>query len=361
MATIKENPEEQGFFTVETPKKDVINVLGTQGLMYNDYSMPQHKVLMTIIKHGQAVIKQYIVPRKICHQSTILTPDQVAAGYVDVDIPLKEFGFSATNYTWLKGVLDNMGELPIAIPFRTGNITQYMQWPRLFKAQYYKKPSGQWMAKLRFRASVMNYFFAFDKGVTNIDLGELNLFRNVCTRKLYVILRCWADHGFTTMGPLHLMRILKGREAYTYYSDLENKQLLIAQQEMKALYDKGVLDSYFTYLPYYPEGLKTAMPTQISITRHYRKYQEPTEEIKAEQKHWQLQLKLKLMNSYDINEETAIDLSRHMRIDYVGELHNWFLHKDYFIKKCQQEHRPMKKSGYIVTGLNGFFSDKESA
>lgn len=121
MATIKENSEEQGFFTVETPKKDVINVLGTQGLMYNDYSMPQHKVLMTIIKHGQTVIKQYIVPRKICHQSTILTPEQLAAGYVDVDIPMKDFGFSASNYTWLKGVLDNMSEQ--TSPFRSGRAT----------------------------------------------------------------------------------------------------------------------------------------------------------------------------------------------------------------------------------------------
>ena len=70
---------------------------------------------------------------------------------------------------------------------------------------------------------------------------------------------------------------------------------------------------------------------------------------------------MKLIYTYGVEEKTAIDLSLHMRTDYVGELHDWFLHKDYFIAQQILHHKPMNKAAYIVGGLRGFFHDKETA
>ena len=40
----------------DTHQKDLISLLGTQGLMYNDYNAAEYKLLMLIIKHNQTVI-----------------------------------------------------------------------------------------------------------------------------------------------------------------------------------------------------------------------------------------------------------------------------------------------------------------
>lgn len=146
-----------------------------------------------------------------------------------------------------------------------------------------------------------------------------------------------------------------------YFGDLEAKQLLTAQQELKSLFDKGIIDEHFTYKPFYQAHIKKAMPDHISFTLHNRKYVEPTEEMLAQQAYWQLQLKVKLIYTYGVEEKTAIDLSLHMRTDYVGELHDWFLHKDYFIAQQILHHKPMNKAAYIVGGLRGFFHDKETS
>lgn len=345
----------------ETPVKDIISILGVQGLMYNSYNVPQHKVLMTIIKHAQQVIKGYVVPRQVTHGQIHMDPSQIAAGYVDVDFPLKEFGYPSSNYPWLRGLLEKMGgdNLPINIPYKMGDITYYKSFDRLFKPDFYKTPNGTWHVKLRFTTETMQFFYAFDKGVTSIDLNVLNRFKNVSTRKFYILIHCWVNHGFSTITPQHLIRLLCGKDAYRYYGDLENKQLLIAKDEMKALYDKGLIDSYFTYLPHYSDNIKHAMPDHISITKHDRKYVEPTEDMLNEQEYWRRQLKIKLIHSYDVDGNTAMDLSAHMRTDYVGELHDWFLRKDFYIEKQLHKNKPMNKGGYIVAGLKGFFKDKE--
>jgi hypothetical protein len=41
----------------DTHQKDLISILGTQGLMYNDFNAAEYKLLMLIIKHNQKVIK----------------------------------------------------------------------------------------------------------------------------------------------------------------------------------------------------------------------------------------------------------------------------------------------------------------
>lgn len=345
----------------DTHKKDLISILGTQGLMRNDFNAAEYKLLMLIIKHHQNVIKKFIVPAAMQHGHLPFTKEQSQAGHIDVVIPIKEFGYSSSNNLWIRDKLSQMAKKPIAIPYKVNDTTYHKNFDCLFTPDFYRLSNGSWMAKLRFDYTLMQYFFAFDKGVTSIDLNAIDRMGNVATRKMYVFLHCWSAKGYTSISPDRLTLLLKGKAAYQYYGDLEAKQLIIAQQELKTLYDKGIIDEYFTYKPFYLTGVKKAMPDHISITLHERKYVEPTEAALETQAYYQLKLKMKLIYTYGVEEKTAIDLSRHMRTDYVGELHDWFLHKDYFITQQIRNHKPMNKAAYIVAGLRGFFHDKETA
>lgn len=207
----------------DTHQKDLISILGTQGLMYNDYNAAEYKLLMLIIKHNQTVIKKFIVPANLMHGHLPFTKEQFQAGHVDVVMPLKEFGYNRSNNLWLKDKLCQMAKKSIDIPYKMNDTTYHKHFDSLFTPDFYKSSNGLWMVNLRFDYALMQYFFAFDKGVT------------------------------------------------------------------------------------------------------------------------------------------AIDLSLHMRTDYVGELHDWFLHKDYFIAQQILHHKPMNKAAYIVGGLRGFFHDKETS
>lgn len=345
----------------DTHKKDIISILGTQGLMHNDYNAAEYKLLMLFIKHNQNVIKKFIVPANLLHGHLPFTKEQFQAGHVDIVIPLKEFGHNSSNNLWLRDKLIQMAKKPIGIPYKMNDETYYKYFDHLFTPDFYRSSNGSWMAKLRFDYTLMQHFFAFDKGVTNIDLNAMSRMSNMVTRKMYVILHCWSKKGYTCITPDRLMLLEKGTRVYKYFGDLEAKMLLVAQQELKSLYDKNVIDEYFTYKPFYLTGVKKAMPDHISITLHEREYVEPTEAALETQAYYQLKLKMKLIYTYGVKEKIATELSLHMRTDYVGELHDWFLHKDYFIAQQIRNHKPMNKAAYIVAGLRGFFHDKETA
>lgn len=109
----------------DTHKKDLISILGTQGLMYNDFNAAEYKLLMLIIKHNQKVIKQYIVPANLQHGHLPFTKEQFQAGHVDIVIPFKEFGYNRSNNLWLKDKLCQMAKKPIAIPYKMNDTTYY--------------------------------------------------------------------------------------------------------------------------------------------------------------------------------------------------------------------------------------------
>ena len=226
----------------DTHQKDLISILGTQGLMYNDFNAAEYKLLMLIIKHNQKVIKQYIVPANLMHGHLPFTKEQFQAGHVDVVMPLKEFGHNRSNNLWLKDKLCQMAKKSIDIPYKMNDTTYHKHFDSLFTPDFYKSSNGLWMVNLRFDYALMQYFFAFDKGVTTIDLNAMDKMHSVATRKMYVLLHCWAARGYTSISPTSLMLLLKGKEAYQYFGDLEAKQLLTAQQELKSLFDKGIIE-----------------------------------------------------------------------------------------------------------------------
>ena len=345
----------------QKPKsRNIIDVLGVQGLMYNSYTMPQHKVLICILQHSQNLIKNYVVRYRLQHKHLPFNTEQRAAGHMDNEIPLKDFGVKPQNYPWLKNVIHSMGAQSVSVPVKVGSVTCYEKLDYLFTHTFYKNSKGVWMVKLKYPLHVIEYFYAFDKGVGTVDVNVLNRMKNVATRKMYVILHCWVNHGYTDIKPERLMKMLNGiTHHFHYYSDFDNKQLLVAQQEIKRLYDQHLTDDFFTYTPFYADNVKKTFPDHITFNLHYRSMQEPDDEAAlSERSYWKTQLKLKLITHYDVEEKTAADLAQRLTIDMVAELHNWFLHKEYFILKCEQQGKRMNKAGYIVSGLRGFFLDK---
>ena len=130
----------------DTHQKDLISILGTQGLMYNDFNAAEYKLLMLIIKHNQKVIKQYIVPANLQHGHLPFTKEQFQAGHVDIVIPFKEFGYNRSNNLWLKDKLCQMAKKPIAIPYKMNDTTYHKHFDSLFTPDCYRLSDSSWVA-----------------------------------------------------------------------------------------------------------------------------------------------------------------------------------------------------------------------
>lgn len=345
-------------------EKTFIAILGTQGLARNDYSTAEIKVLLAIVKHAQEVITEYSVKQRVTHNRFCLTPEQRESGHVDVTMPLSELGLDTKRTARLRNMLDQMAKKPIGIPFKVGDITYYREFPSLFTCETSrdKKKGGKWMVTFRFSTAVICHFYSFDKGKTVIDLRVVNQCRSRLTIKLYLMVNCWAMKGCTRCTPKNLQLLFFGKDnVYQGWSALELKCLKPACDELKHLYDKGVVHQYVSYNPCYAAEQEhhASMPIHISFTLHDRRNSGIMEDgvasdlLKAER----IKLKLKLIATYGVKELTAVCLSDLLELDMLGELTDWFLHKDYYIEKCKRENRPMNVGGYIARGLSEFFRE----
>ena len=56
-------------------EKDIITLLGVQGLSHNDYSIVELKVMLQLIKHAQKVIVNYVIPKRVSHNGFYFTSE----------------------------------------------------------------------------------------------------------------------------------------------------------------------------------------------------------------------------------------------------------------------------------------------
>ena len=70
-----------------------------------------------------------------------------------------------------------------------------------------------------------------------------------------------------------------------------------------------------------------------------------------------IKLKIRLILSYKVEESCAIKLSNRLSLDMLGELNDWFIRKDYYLHKCEVEHKKIRTGAYIAKALDGFFKD----
>ena len=82
MATNNQNQksEEPEPFLMPSPKqeKDVITIMGVQGLSHNDFSTLELKIMLQLIKISQKLI-DYNIRLRINRETFIFTPEQRAA------------------------------------------------------------------------------------------------------------------------------------------------------------------------------------------------------------------------------------------------------------------------------------------
>ena len=356
---MNEDPNPDFMVPAEPPPHSFIKVPGTWVLSYNSYNCMQVYLLMMIAKCLQPIIKD-VIDKKLSHGNLYKTPEQLARKFVYVPIYLKMLGVSPPHYPQLKTALEAMGHIEIRLPYKEGDITYYKPFTCLFKvAEFGVSKAKHPYVYLKINLDVWDLLMSFDKGYVLVDITALKMLRSVFSRKFYISMASWLSCGLAEMYPERLMMLLKGNaDAFKHYSELENHVLMVAKNEIKALYDKGFIDEYFDYYPYYDkESPKGGPPKHITFKREYRQKDEEDSEHQSELAGLRSRLSIKLRYTYGIKEDVADNLVQRLRLGDVGELHNWLLHKDSYIKACKMGSKPLKVAGYMVSALNGFFRD----
>ena len=83
---------QQSFPQTNQQEKQLITILGVQGLSYQNYSVVELKIVLQIIKHAQKAILGYVIPYRLTSQTfNGFTAEQRAAGHTDVIMKLSEF------------------------------------------------------------------------------------------------------------------------------------------------------------------------------------------------------------------------------------------------------------------------------
>lgn len=177
-------------------------------------------------------------------------------------------------------------------------------------------------------------------------------------------MNCWGAKGYTMVKPENLMALLHGRkDCYKTWSAFKNKALDFACKDLKRLYDMGLIDQYPVYQPFYKSEEAEAhhcMPDHITIFFKDRQNMGDTTDgskVSEELQGIRARLKWRLLTQYHVDEKIAAKSSQRLALDMLGELEDWFQKKDYFIRKCQQEHRKINVGAYIAKALDGFFKD----
>ena len=158
---------QQAFPQTNQQEKQLIAILGVQGLSYQNYSVLELKIVLQIIKHAQKAILGYVIPYQVTSQTfNGFTAEQRAAGHTDVIMKLSELPYGANHYSQLRAAIQRIESKPIQLPFKQGDQTYYRKFACLFKSEIYQDRHKNWMVKFRFDNNVIRFFYSFDKGVS---------------------------------------------------------------------------------------------------------------------------------------------------------------------------------------------------
>ena len=215
MATNNQNQEleEPEPFQMPSPKqeKDIVTILGVQGLSHNDFSALELKIMLQVIKKYQKLI-DYCIRYQVSRDTFFFTAEQRAAGHIDLCMKLSEFNLADTRHaSQLRNALLQMAKQPLNLAYKLGSQTFYTQFDHLFECKI-SQCQGRWWVKLRFDLHAFRFFFSFDKGACHIDLNVVQQCRGASSIKLYILMNCWGAKGYTMVKPENLMALLHGRK-----------------------------------------------------------------------------------------------------------------------------------------------------
>ena len=151
---------QQSFPQTNQQEKQLIAILGVQGLSYQNYSVVELKIVLQIIKHAQKAILGYVIPYRLTSQTfNGFTAEQRAAGHTDVIMKLSEFPYGAHHYPQLRDAIKRIESHPIHLPFKQGDQTYYRKFSCLFKSEIYQDRHKNWMVNFRFDNNVIRFFY----------------------------------------------------------------------------------------------------------------------------------------------------------------------------------------------------------
>lgn len=149
---------QQAFPQTNQQEKQLMTILGVQGLSYQNYSVAELKIVLQIIRHAQKVIQDYVVPYQVTSQTfNGFTAEQRAADHTDVIMKLSEFPYGAHHYPQLRGAIKRIESQPILLPFKQAERTLYRKFACLFKSEIYQDRHKNWMVKFRFDNNVIRF------------------------------------------------------------------------------------------------------------------------------------------------------------------------------------------------------------
>ena len=100
---------QQSFPQTNQQEKQLMTILGVQGLSYQNYSVVELKIVLQIIKHAQKAILGYVIPYHVTPQTfSNFTVEQRAAGHTDVTMKLSEFSYGAPHYAQLRDAIQRI-------------------------------------------------------------------------------------------------------------------------------------------------------------------------------------------------------------------------------------------------------------
>ena len=238
---------QQSFPQTNQQEKQLMTILGVQGLSYQNYSVAELKIVLQIIKHAQKVILDYVVPYHTTSQTfNGFTSEQRAAGHTDVVMKLSEFKFGAGHYPQLRDAIQRIESKPILLPFKQGDQTYYRKFSCLFKSEIYQNRHKNWMVKFRFDNNVIRFFYSFDKGVSRIDLNAINQCRSASS--IVVSHRnCWRVAIHSSANDAYPATDAWCREDYyKIWSELDSRCLTFAQKDSAAfIVNPRIIDQYY--------------------------------------------------------------------------------------------------------------------
>ena len=114
---------QQAFPQTNQQEKQLIAILGVQGLSYQNYSVLELKIVLQIIKHAQKAILGYVIPYQVTSQTfNGFTAEQRAADHTDVIMKLSEFPYGAHHYPQLRDPSPSCCRLSWKNRHYTGNL-----------------------------------------------------------------------------------------------------------------------------------------------------------------------------------------------------------------------------------------------
>ena len=153
---------QQAFPQTNQQEKQLMTILGVQGLSYQNYSVVELKIVLQIIRHAQKVIQGYVVPYHTTSQTfNGFTAEQRAADHTDVIMKLSEFPYGAHHYPQLRDAIKRIESQPILLPFKQEKQTLYRKFACLFKSEIYQDRHKNWMVKFRFDNNVIRFFYSY--------------------------------------------------------------------------------------------------------------------------------------------------------------------------------------------------------